>query len=69
MFAAAVPYLNMWGLLAGGWMHSRMLRAALEGADTSRERRIVEADFYGVHYLSRLGGLADVVAAGETVLT
>jgi alkylation response protein AidB-like acyl-CoA dehydrogenase len=68
VFAAAVPYLHMWGLLAGGWMHGRMLRAALEGGDTSRERRIVEADFYGVHYLSRLAGLADVVAAGETVL-
>jgi alkylation response protein AidB-like acyl-CoA dehydrogenase len=69
VFAAAVPYLNMWGLLAGGWMHGRILRAVLKGADTSRERRIVEADFYGVHYLSRLAGLADVVAAGETVLT
>jgi 3-(methylsulfanyl)propanoyl-CoA dehydrogenase len=30
VFAAAVPYLHMWGLLAGGWMHGRMTRAALE---------------------------------------
>jgi hypothetical protein len=68
MHAAAVPYLHMWGLLAGGWMHGRILHAALKSGDVSTDRRILEADFYGVHYLSRLSGLAEVVEAGETVL-
>jgi alkylation response protein AidB-like acyl-CoA dehydrogenase len=68
VFAAAVPYLHMWGLLAGGWMHGRMIRAALEDGHPTSEHRLLEAEFYGVHYLSRLAGLAEVVAAGETVL-
>jgi hypothetical protein len=67
MHAAAVPYLHMWGLLAGGWMHGRIVCASLESADESPARRLLEADFYGVHYLSRLLGLAEVVQAGEIV--
>jgi hypothetical protein len=67
MHAAAVPYLHMWGLLAGGWMHGRIVCASLESADESRDRRLLEADFYGVHYLSRLLGLAEVVQSGEIV--
>jgi alkylation response protein AidB-like acyl-CoA dehydrogenase len=69
VFAAAVPYLHMWGLLAGGWMHARILRAALDGDDRSRDRRILEAHFYAVHYLSGLWGLADIIEAGEIALT
>jgi len=68
MHAAAVPYLHMWGLLAGGWMHGRIVCASLESADESCDRRLLEADFYGVHYLSRLLGLAEVVRSGEIVL-
>jgi alkylation response protein AidB-like acyl-CoA dehydrogenase len=68
VLAAAVPYLHMWGLLAGGWMHGRIIRAALEDGHPTSEHRLLEAEFYGVHYLSRLAGLAEVVAAGETVL-
>jgi hypothetical protein len=68
MHAAAVPYLHMWGLLAGGWMHGRIVCASFESADESSDRRLLEADFYGVHYLSRLLGLAEVVRSGEIVL-
>jgi Acetyl-CoA dehydrogenase C-terminal like/Acyl-CoA dehydrogenase, C-terminal domain len=64
---AAVPYLHMWGLLAGGWMHGRIVCASLGSADESPARRLLEADFYGVHYLSRLLGLAEVVQTGEIV--
>jgi len=66
--AVAVPYLHMWGLLAGGWMHGRIVHAALESADESCDRRLLEADFYGVHHLSRLLGLADIIQSGEIVL-
>src|SRR4029453_2682306 len=65
--AVAVPYLHMWGLLAGGWMHGRIVHAALESADESSDRRLLEAAFYGVHYLSRLLGLGGVVQSGEIV--
>jgi hypothetical protein len=59
----------MWGLLAGGWMHGRIVCASLQCADESCDRRLLEAEFYGVHYLSRLLGLAEVVQAGEVVPT
>ncbi|MFE1879191.1 acyl-CoA dehydrogenase C-terminal domain-containing protein, partial [Streptomyces diastatochromogenes] len=68
LLAGGVPYLTQWGLLAGGWMHARILAAALaqpESAD--RQRRILDADFYGVHSLSRIPSLTDVIQAGEIV--
>ncbi|MFD5228687.1 acyl-CoA dehydrogenase [Streptomyces qaidamensis] len=68
MLAGGVPYLTQWGLLAGGWMHARILAAALdlpEDADTAR--RVLDADFYGVHSLSRIPSLTDVIQAGEIV--
>jgi alkylation response protein AidB-like acyl-CoA dehydrogenase len=68
MLAGGVPYLMQWGLLAGGWMHARILTAALdlpEDADTAR--RILDADFYGAHSLSRTHSLTDVIQAGEIV--
>ena len=55
------------GFLAGGLMHARMLAATL-AHDTQTDtdaRRIREADAYGVYHLSRVAGLAEVVAAGE----
>jgi hypothetical protein len=48
-------------------MHGRIVCASLESADESCDRRLLEADFYGVHYLSRLLGLAEVVQSGEIV--
>ena len=48
-------------------MHARMLAATL-AHDTQTDtdaRRIREADAYGVYHLSRVAGLAEVVAAGE----
>ncbi|MEH0421218.1 acyl-CoA dehydrogenase [Streptomyces sp. B21-083] len=68
MLAGGVPYLTQWGLLAGGWMHARILTAALdlpEDADTAR--RLLDADFYGAHSLSRIDSLTDVIQAGEIV--
>jgi hypothetical protein len=68
MLAGGVPYLTQWGLLAGGWMHARILTAALdlpEDADTPR--RLLDADFYGAHSLSRIHSLTDVIQAGEIV--
>ncbi|WP_278264387.1 acyl-CoA dehydrogenase [Nocardia sp. AG03] len=65
--AAGVPYLLQWGLLAGGWMHARTLRATLGVADDSEtaRRRITEADFYTAHHLPEVTALASVIEAGE----
>lgn len=66
-YAVSVPYLMLLGFLAGGLMHARMLAATL-AHDTQTDtdaRRIREADAYGVYHLSRVAGLAEVVAAGE----
>ena len=53
------------GTLVGGWMHGLAVTAVLAGADTHRDQRLTAADFYGVHHLSRVAGLAEAVQAGE----
>ncbi len=64
--AGSVAYLTLWGLLAGGWIHTRVMAAVLGGADLENaEQRIREADFYAVHHLGRIGSLGDIIEAGE----
>lgn len=66
MLAGGVPYLTLWGLLAGGWMHARILTAALDSPqDDATARRIQDADFYGAHHLSRIAPLTEAIQAGE----
>lgn len=66
-YAVSVPYLMLLGFLAGGLMHARMLTATLAHTSPTDAdvRRIREADAYGVYHLSRVAGLAEIVAAGE----
>ncbi|WP_396657640.1 acyl-CoA dehydrogenase [Microbacterium sp.] len=64
-YAVSVPYLMLLGTLVGGWMHGLAVTAVLAGADTHRDQRLTAADFYGVHHLSRVAGLAETVQAGE----
>ena len=66
--AVAVPYLMQLGAVAGGWMHARLVTAALAdpaAVGAEPERRLIDADFYGAHQLSRAASLTEVVAAGE----
>ncbi|MBT2275905.1 acyl-CoA dehydrogenase [Rhodococcus qingshengii] len=65
VYAASVAYLTTWGLLAGGWMHGRMLLAALAHSDENTPRRIAEADFFGAHHLSKIHYLVESIEAGE----
>ena len=68
LLAGGVPYLTQWGLLAGGWMHARILAAALDAPeDSDTARRALDADFYGAHYLSRIPSLTEAIRAGEIV--
>jgi alkylation response protein AidB-like acyl-CoA dehydrogenase len=68
--ASAVPYLELWGLVAGGW---QMGRAALVAARHLKEgtgdarfltAKIQTARFYADALLPKATGLADVVTAG-----
>lgn len=65
VYAASVPVLLMWGLLGAGWMHARILVAALEVDDEHTARRVREADFFGAHHLSRITSLVEAAEAGE----
>ena len=73
--AAAVPYLELWGLTAGGW---QLARAALGAAKRLAEgsgdagfyrAKIATARFYADYYLPQTLALQHaVVTAGESVL-
>jgi hypothetical protein len=68
LLAGGVHYLTQWGLLAGGWMHARILTAALDAPeDSDTARRALDADFYGAHHLSRIPSLTEAIRAGEIV--
>ena len=68
--ALAVPYLKLFGTVAGGWM---MVRAALiaqerrgaPGADREfLDAKLATARFYLEHLLPQAGALAQTVTAG-----
>ena len=68
-YAGSVAYLELWGVVVGGWMHARMLLAAIEAptdADQSQmQSKVFEADFYANYHLPRAISLADVIEASE----
>nr|WP_271209301.1 acyl-CoA dehydrogenase [Rhodococcus wratislaviensis]GLK33805.1 acyl-CoA dehydrogenase [Rhodococcus wratislaviensis] len=68
-YAGSVDYLTLLSLLAGAWMHGRMITAVLTHPELSAtdRLRLTEADFYGAHHLSRVHALAEAIRAGETV--
>jgi len=73
--AAAVPYLKLWGLAAGGWQMARAAvaaskRLAAGGGDGGFHRaKIATARFYADYYLPQTLALQHaVVTAGESVL-
>jgi len=72
---AAVPYLELSGLVTGGWLLGRLALASrrLQAAgctdtDLCTTRRTL-ARLYGDTCLSRTGGLAATVMAGDSALT
>ena len=67
--AGAVPFLEMWGITAGGWQMARGAIAASrkvrDGEDVEFHRaKLATARFYADHLLSRVPGLAQAVTAG-----
>jgi alkylation response protein AidB-like acyl-CoA dehydrogenase len=65
-YAASVPYLTLLGVLAGGWMHARIVTRALDSDDDQQTaRRLREADFYTAYQLSQAAALGDIIKVGE----
>ncbi|HXF66829.1 MAG TPA: acyl-CoA dehydrogenase [Burkholderiales bacterium] len=68
--AVAVPYLKLFGTVAGGWMMARaalLAREKLEQPDADRdflEAKLASARFYAEHELPRALALAREVTAG-----
>jgi len=70
--AAATPFTEMFGIVAGGWVHGLSALAARredpEGKDAFLQAKIGTARFYAAHILPKVAGLLGEVTAGaETV--
>lgn len=71
VLAGAVPFLELFGIVAGGWQMGRSALAASrllgQGEDDSAflRTKILTARFYADHFLSRVSGLASTVALGS----
>ncbi|MFV0309527.1 MAG: acyl-CoA dehydrogenase [Desertimonas sp.] len=76
VLAGATPYLEMLGLLTGGWLLTRAALAADRLAATGGhgygddflEQKLVTAHFYATQLLARAGGLLPAVTAGSADL-
>jgi hypothetical protein len=68
--AVSVPFLKLWGTVAGGWQMARAAliaeaRLGLGGGDADFYRgKIATARFYAEHILSQAPGLASLVTNG-----
>jgi len=82
-FACSVPYLRLWGTIAGGWQMARAAQisaAKIAAGDAESEfyrAKLATAAFYASHVLSQcawyqrqiVDGSADVMALNETQFT
>ena len=73
--AASVPYLKLWGLVAGGWQMARAALAAAKHLGSGQgdaefyRAKIATARFYADYYLPQAAALKHaVLTAGESVL-
>ena len=78
-FACSVPYLRLWGTVAGGWQMARAAQVAaakIAANDTDAEfyrAKLATAGFYASHVLSQadsykrqiMDGSGDVLALSE----
>ncbi|GAC1302735.1 MAG: acyl-CoA dehydrogenase [Vulcanimicrobiaceae bacterium] len=70
-FAGAVPYLMLWGYVAGGWQMARAALIASEqlGSDSFYDTKIVTARYYADHVLPKIVGYKhEIVAGGLTTM-
>jgi alkylation response protein AidB-like acyl-CoA dehydrogenase len=66
--AGATPFTQMFGIVAGGWVHGLSALAARrldpEGADAFLQAKIATARFYAEHVLPTAAGLVGTTTAG-----
>jgi len=70
-FAGAVPYLMLWGYVAGGWQMARAALIASKklGSDSFYDTKIVTARYYADHVLPKVVGYKhEIVAGGPTTM-
>ena len=68
-FAGSVPYLMLWGTVAGGWQMARAALAASKNvSDEFNAAKIVTSRYYAEHILTRAYHLrAEIIDGGATV--
>ncbi len=70
-FACSVPYLRLWGAVAGGWQMARAARIAADkiaAADSEAEfyrAKLATAAFYATHVLSQAGWYRTQIVEGS----
>ena len=69
-YAAAGPYLRMFGITAGGWVMARqaVAAAAVGDGDPYAAAKVATARFYCTELLPQAGGLLPAVRAGADLL-
>ena len=69
--AVAVPYLELFGTVAGGWMSVRAAAAARRHAGEGEplaETKLACANYYAAHVLARTSGLAGIAEKGASAV-
>jgi alkylation response protein AidB-like acyl-CoA dehydrogenase len=64
VYAGSVPYLELWGIVCGGWMHVRRLQAASPGDVVVLLPVAQSAAFFADHILARAPMLASTIKEG-----
>jgi alkylation response protein AidB-like acyl-CoA dehydrogenase len=70
-FAGAVPYLMLWGYVAGGWQMARAALIASKklGSDAFYESKLLTARYYADHVLPKaIGYKHEIVAGGSSTM-
>ena len=66
IYAGSVPYLQLWGIVCGGWMHARRLQAAQRKEGAQLTAVVQSASFYADHVLANASALATTIREGGT---
>jgi len=71
VLASAVPFLNLFGIVAGGWQMARAAWLARQHIaagenDPFWQAKLATSRFYADHYLTQAPGLAQAVVGGAT---
>ena len=65
--AASVPYLQLFGAIAGGWLMARLALAARERGGDFAAAKLATARFYAEHFLARAPTYLPAIMGGATV--